>query len=169
MKQTQVIATRPYGHWFPIVSWMIRLFQWSSHSHVVLYFPDQKIMRHAYFNEIKEQDPDSFFEDNRLVDIRTITISDEQYQKIDEYSKSKVGKQTGYWSTLVGSIPASIIRTLFKTKLKNPWYKGLTCSEFVRNSLRQVDEVLVFVLTNDLPEGTFNTEDALKLASEISK
>jgi len=168
MKKVQLLATRPYGQWFPIVSWIIRFIQWSKESHVVLYFPETKKVRHARFNDIIEQHIDEFMEKNRLVNMKTFNLSNEQYEAVDEYTKSKLGKQCGYWSTLIGSLIPEIIRTLFKIKLSNPLYKGITCSEFFRESARKIDGQLVMVLTNSIPKGTFNTQDAIELASSIS-
>lgn len=167
MKTIQIIATRPYGHPFPIVSWFIRLIQWSAHSHVVLYFPEERKLRHAHFNEFKEEHPDDFFEKNRLVDMKTIYLTEEQYEKLDNYSLSKIGKQSGYFSTLFGSLIPELAKKTFGLSLKNPFYKGMTCSEYLRESLRKANEVLVFVLTCAIPKGTFNTKEAMALAADF--
>lgn len=168
MKKVQILATRPYGHWFPIISWMIRLIQWSKESHVVWYFPETNMVRHAHFNEFKEQNIDEFMEKNRLVNMKTISMSDEKYKKLDDYTASKLGKQSGYFATLFGSLVPDLMRSLFKMKLSNPFYKGMTCSEFVREGSRQIDEVAVFVLTHEIHQGNFRTTDAMSLASELS-
>ena len=169
MKRVQILATRPYGHYFPIISWLIRLIQWSKESHVVWYFPETNMVRHAHFNEFKEINIDKFMEMNRLVKMKTISLTDDQYQRLDEYTASKLGKQSGYFATLFGSLIPDIMRSLFKIKLKNPFYKGMTCSEFVREGSRKIDEVMVFVLTHEICQGTFNTQDAMSLASELSE
>lgn len=168
MKRIQLLATRPYGHYFPIVSWLVRLFEWSKQSHVVLYFPETQIVRHAHFNNFKEQNVDEFMKNNRLINMKTINLSDEQFARLDEYSMSKLGKQTGYFSTLFGSLIPNAVRNLFGKKLHNPFYKGMTCSEYVRESLRKVDEIMVFVLTNDIAKGNFSTDDAMELASKLA-
>jgi hypothetical protein len=168
MKTVQVLATRPWHQWFPIVSWLIRLIQWSKHSHVVWYFPEMKIVRHAHFNDIREEDIDKFMEKNRLVGMQTIHLTEDQYKKLDDFTKSKLGKQHGYFTTLFGELIPDLVHSLFKARISNPFYKGMTCSEFVREGSRQIDEVLVFVLTHQIPQGTFNTKDAMLLASNIS-
>jgi hypothetical protein len=168
MKKIQILATRPYGHCFPIVSWSIRLMEWSKQSHVVIFFPETEMIRHAHFNTFKEEKIGDFMLKNRLVNMKTLSISDEQYKKVDEYTASKLGPQDGYFSTLAGSLIPQITRTLFGLKLKNPLYKGMTCSEFVRESMRKIDEVLVFVLTNSIHKGNFSTDDAIELASDLS-
>jgi hypothetical protein len=168
MKKIQLLATRPYGHWFPIVSWLIRLTQWSSESHVVLYFPETQKVRHARFNDITEEDIDCFMLKNRMTNMKTILLNDAQFEALDQYSKSKLGKQTGYWSTFIGSFIPQIIRKIGITVI-NPFYKGLTCSEYFRESIRKADPQLVMVLTNNIPKGIFSTQDALELAPKISK
>lgn len=167
MKRIQILATRPYGHCFPVISWLIRLLSWSPHSHVVIYFPEERKIRHAHFNEFKEEEPDAFFEKNRLVDMKTVYLSEDQYAKLDSYSASKIGKQEGYFCTLFGSLIPQVLKSAFGLKLGNPFCKGMTCSEYVRESLRQANEVLVFVLTSTIPKGTFNTKEAMELANNF--
>ena len=88
--------------------------------------------------------------------------------KVDQWTKSKIGKQKGYFCTLFGNLIPQIVRNIFGKMLSNPLAKGLTCSEFVRATLRQADPVWVFVLTNEIPNGTFTTTDAIHLAEEFN-
>ena len=168
MKNIAVLGTKPHGHWFPIVSWLIRLLEWTKQSHVLLYFPETHMVRHAHFNNIKEQHIDEFMKDNRMMDMKVISFPDEAYDKVDLYSKYRLGKQKGYFKTLFGSIIPQLCKHIFKTRFKNPWYEGTTCSEFVRESLAQGDEVEVSILTKHIPKGTFTTWEALCLASHLS-
>lgn len=165
--KVQVIASRPKGQWFPIVSWLIRLAEWSKQSHVIFYFPELNIARHAHFNDIKEESIESFLKTNKIVTIRNLDITNEQFLALDSWTSSKVGKQHGYFSTLLGCLIPQIAYNLFKIRLSNPFYKGLTCSEFIREGLRKVNEVAVFVLTNDILPGTFTTDDSIQLASDL--
>jgi hypothetical protein len=167
MRRIQILVTRPYKQWFSIVSWLICLAQWSNHSHAVLYLPETHRLRHVYFNDILEEDISSFMLKNRLVNMRTISLTDEQYQAVDEYSKSKLGKQTGYFSTFFGSLIPQIFRNIFKIYLKNPLYKGITSGDFIRESLRKIDNYTVCVLTSNIPEGIFNSKDALDLSDQL--
>lgn len=169
MSKISIIATRPSTILFPIISWGIRLLEWSKHSHVAIYFPDKEIVRHAHFNDIKEEKIEDFLKANKIVNMKTIELTVTEYEKIDSYTTSKIGKQKGYFSTLFGAAIPLIVRNITGKYLRNPFYKGTTCSEFVRNSLRQTNPVLVFILTNIVPNGTFTTEDAIALAKEFSE
>lgn len=167
MKRLQIIGTRPYSHPFPIVSWLIRLCQWSKESHVSIYFPEKEIVRHAHFNNIKEESIDNFSDRNRITDIQSITLTEEEYNHLDSFTANSIGKQKGYWLTLLGSFIPQLARRIFNARWGNPFYKGITCSEFVRSSFKLVDEKLIVVLTNNIPKGTFTTSDALKLTKEM--
>lgn len=164
----QVIASKPAHQLFPIISWGIRLIEWSKQSHVTIYFPDKDLVRHAHFNNIEEVHINKFLEKNKIVNMKNIELTEEQYKKIDEWTKSKIGKQEGYFCTLFGNLIPQIIRNVFHKMISNPLTKGLTCSEYVRTALRQADPVWVFVLTNEIPNGTFTTTDAIDLAEEFN-
>jgi hypothetical protein len=168
MKRIQLLGTKPYGFGLFIISWIIRVLEWSKQSNVVLYFPDEQNVRYVYLNKIKEENIDSFMERNRLIRIQTIEITEDQYQNIQKYSKAKLGSQSGYFLSLFGSVIPLFIKNIFKLKTKNFLYKGMTPGEFARECARQIDEVFVFVLTNDIHKGTFSTDDALELYSKLS-
>jgi hypothetical protein len=169
MYEVQILATKPKKALFPVVSWGIRLLEGSKHSHVSLYFVNHGLVRHAHFNDIEGQSFQDFSKEHQIVDYISLDLSKEQYIKLGKFTEEKIGKQSGYFSTLFGSIIPMVVRRLTGKKIRNLFVKGITCAELVRESLRQVNEVLVFVLTNDTPKGTFTTIDAMSLAKDLSE
>lgn len=169
MYEVQILATKPRKALFPVVSWGIRLLENAPHSHVAIYFVNHGLVRHAHFNNMEGVSYCDFTNKNTIVETVSLNLSREAYIKLGNYTESKLGRQSGYFSTLFGSIIPMITRRLTGKRISNPFFKGITCSEFVRESLRQINEVLVFVLTNDTPKGTFTTRDAMALAKDVSE
>jgi hypothetical protein len=169
MYEVQILATKPKNQLFPVVSWGIRLLENAPHSHVSIYFVNHGLVRHAHFNNIEGESFSDFSKEHSIVKTVSLNLSKEAYIKLGNFTQAKIGKQTGYFSTLFGSIIPMITRRLTGKRISNPFVKGITCAEFVRESLRQINEVLVFVLTNDTPKGTFTTIDAMALAKDVSE
>lgn len=164
----QIIATKPVEFFHLIISWIIRLTEKSKQSNLVIYFPDKEIVRYVNYNKIEEISIDDFLEKNKIVNIKNIELTDNQYLKIDEYTKSKIGKQKGFFSTIFGNIFPQIVKRYTGLIIANPFYEGLSPAEFIRSALRQAEEVWVFVLTNEIPKGTFTINDAIHLAEEFN-
>lgn len=169
MSNIEILATRPSGHPFPIISWVIRVLEWSSQSHVTIFFPAKGVVRHAHFNSFKEEHISQFLKSNRVIKSKELELTSDEYAGVEAYTRSKLGRQSGYFLSLFGNLIPQLCRVLFNIKLRNPLYKGMTCSEFVRNSLKKVDESVVLRLTDDIPEGTFTTNDALELTAKLTK
>lgn len=169
MHKVQVLATRPWNVWFPIVSWLIRLSQLSKESEVAWYFPDRQIIRIASLDGIKEMNIDHFMEKNRLVNMKTISLTEKQYTELEEYTKSKLSENSKNLFSTLGFIFVQFFKKILGIKIKNPFNKQLTSAEYIREGARKVDELTVFILTHNVPKGNFNTEDAIDLASELSK
>ncbi len=168
MKKIQVLTTRPWNSYFPFLSWLIRLFQLSKESNIVWYFPEKKIIRDVYFNKIREIDIDKFMENNRLVNVKTLKLSEEQYKRIDKYTASKLGAQSGYFKTLIGFFISQFFKLLSRVKIKNPFFKGMTSPEFIREGARKIDELFVFISTCESAPGNLTTTKAMDLISELS-
>lgn len=168
MNRVQVLSTRPWGHPFPLISWLIRLVEWSPQSHIVWYFPEQKVVRHAHFNEIKEQDIDSFMRKNRLVNMKTIYLNDDEFIALNEVTERKIGKQSGYFSTLFGAFIPQLARTIFGVKLRNHFADGFTCSEFVRMGLKRISP-FTMEKYESISFGNFTTDDALEAATLVAR
>jgi hypothetical protein len=169
MKKVTVLGTKPKNTFFPIISWGIRLLEHSKQSHVTFFFEEEGIVRHAYFNDIQEQKIEDFLKTNTVVREHTLYIKEDAYERLSNYTKSKLGEQSGYFCTLFGCAFPLIVRQITGRHLRNVLFKGQTCSEFVRAGFRQINEIYVFVLTNNIPSGTFTTTDALDLAEEFAK
>jgi hypothetical protein len=168
MQKVQVLATAPWNVSFPFYSWLVRFTQITKESSVVWYFPENKIIRIANLKEIKEINIDEFMKKNRLTNMKTISLTEKQYEDLSNYTKSKLGKQSGGFLTAAGFIVVQFLRKFFKLKIKNPFNKAMTSAEYIREGSRKIDELVVFVLTHNIPQGNFNTEDAMELTSELS-
>ena len=168
MKRVQVLTTRPFNKKFPLVSLLVRLVQFSKESHIVWYFPDKKVIRDLYLGEFREIDIDTFMENNRIVNMKTLAISDNQYNKLEEYTKSKIGLKFDYFFTLITFLFLQIFRKI-GIKFDNPFSNKQTNADFIKEGTRQIDELMVFILAKDIPQGMFNTKDAMDLIHQFSE
>jgi hypothetical protein len=168
MKRVQILTTRPYGSFFPIVSWLIRIIQFSKESHILWYFPEKKLVRDIHLGEYREIDIDLFMEANKLINVKTLVISEDQYASLDEYTKSKEGKKESWLFPFISFLFLQIFRKL-GIKFANPFFKELTSADFIREGSRQIDALLVFIFTKDIPKGVFNTKDAMDLVDQLSE
>lgn len=168
MKRVQILTTRPYGLFFPVISWLTRLVQFSKESHIVWYFPEKKVVKDIYLGEYREIDIDFFMETNKLINVKTLVISEDQYDKLNEYLQSKEGEKHPWLFSFISFLFLQIFRKV-GIKFVNPISKQLTSADFIREGSRQIDGLLVFIFTKDIPRGMFNTKDAMSLVDELSK
>lgn len=157
MKMIRVFGTKPKSHPFPVISWLIRLFEWSSISHVGIYFPEEEAVFNAHFNSIKMEDFEEYKSKHQIVYEVALPLTNKEYQELKEAAEAKLGKQRGYYQTLIGIIPSQIAR-LFGFYINHPFPKGYTCSWIVHEVLTGID----FKFDERIDPPNFTTRDTIE-------
>lgn len=129
-------GSRPKGHLFPIISWLIRLFEWSkiSHSYIDLNSGETPQIFHAHFNDIKFQSKEGYEPSVHILYTFPVEVTEEQYQKVEEYCKNLEGIKKGYFLQISGIALIAPFRW-FGKHLSNPYKKhtSMMCSEVCRD------------------------------------
>jgi hypothetical protein len=129
-------GSRPKGHPFPIISWLIRLFEWSkiSHNYVDLNSGDTPQIFHAHFNDIEFKAKEEYEPKVHLLYTFPVKVTEEQYQEIEAYCKGLEGRKKGYFTQMFGIALIAPFRW-FGKHLKNPLcgYSSMMCSEICRH------------------------------------
>ena len=168
MVELKVPGTKPKGHPFPLISWGIRLIEWSDISHVALELPDNRIY-HGYFNKVKYEDLDKWKEEVAILHTYEFKIPKEMYDAMLLWCDGYEGRKSGYFPKIFGVIIPHLSRVLFGKYLHNTFVQGMkknaTCSELLRYlAVRYWNfEVPKF----PYPEN-FTTQDVLKLLENNS-
>lgn len=163
MRTVRILGSRPANHPFPIVSYLIRLIEWSPISHVGLNFGD--VAFHAHFNEIEFVPIDQYLNQHKIIHEIVIPLTDIEYDNLRSLCSDLVGSQKGYWTTLLGVLIPQFLRNLFKIFIKHPFPKGYTCSWIILDVFnsgalnRGIDPAPV-----DPPN--FTTRDVINAANE---
>jgi len=135
MKKLKVHGTKPKGHPFPIISWGIRLVEWSDISHVSIELEDGRIY-HAHFNDVRFENRKEWQENVEILHSYEFKIPEEMYNAMIEWCENYKGKKKGYFKKLFGVLIPQVVRGLFKKFIKNTFASGMEdnalCSELVR-------------------------------------
>jgi len=163
MKKLKVHGTRPKNHKFPLVSWGIRLVEWSDISHVIMELEDGRIY-HAHFNEVRFEKLEDFKKKASLVHTYEFEIPEELYDAMVDWCEGYKGIKKGYFSKLFGALVPHLARGLFGVYMKNLFVKGMEenaiCSELLRFlALRFWN----FTVPNMPHQENFSTSDMMKL------
>jgi len=164
MKSLRVLGTKPKNHPFPILSWLIRLIEWSKISHVAIELIDEKTVIHSHFNSIEYIDIDDFEKENTIVYSYSFDIPTESYEAMLYYFHSIVGLKKGYFKILFGAIIPHLLRCFFNIYIRNLFASekdtAQLCSQFVRKvALRYWN---FKVPSRPFPEN-FSTQDVIAL------
>lgn len=134
MRKIRVLGTRPKRHPFPIVSWAIRLVEWSDISHVSVQVDNDRVY-HAHFNEVGFESFKEFSEKNEIRYSFEVEIPTEQYDQMLDFCDGYKGKKKGYFLKLFGVLIPHFLRA-FNIYAKNTFVQGMEensiCSELVR-------------------------------------
>ena len=128
----------PKGHPFPIVSWLIRLLEWSDISHVFFEFPEEQKVFHAYFNDIKWQDKEEYYKSIEERYSFPVQVNEPVYRAILSHLNAIKGMKKGYFLQLIGVFIAILFRRLFGLHIKNPlhFFSSKTCTQVVAETMR---------------------------------
>lgn len=165
MKVAKVYGTRPANHPFPVISWLIRLMEWSKISHVGIYFTEEDEVFGAHFNDLEFVKRDKYTEVNRVVYEITIPFTNSEYDALRKNCETLEGKQKGYWLTLFGALVPQLFRTLFNKLIKHPCPKGYTCSWMVLKLFTD----LGYKYEGKVDPPNFTTTDAIEFSVEMTK
>lgn len=173
MRTLRLLSSRPKAHPFPIVSWLIRLFEWSSVSHVGVYFCSTEKVWNAHFDGILEEEREDYKKKHEIEDNIAFIVTEEEEQKILKFLESIKGAQKGYWSTLIGAAIPQLLRTLSFGLIKipnlSPFHKGYTCSWLVREIVEKMNMVRQCQINYSIKPECYTTKDAIKLAKKLTK
>jgi hypothetical protein len=172
MNKIRILGTKPYGQWFPIVSWLIRFAEWSKQSHVVIHDMQENTVTHARFNDILEENFEDYMKRNVITESYELELSDFEYISLKAFSKTFIGPQEGYWQSLIGVIIPQIVRSITgdKIQLDNFWPKGFTCSWFVFVAMVMSGGTVGDLFVKYKPiddEAVLSTDDILGIAKKI--
>jgi hypothetical protein len=135
MRTLKVHGTKPANHPFPLVSWLIRLAEWSDISHVIMELEDGRIY-HARFNEVRFERLEDFKKNAKLVHTYEFQIPEELYEAMVDWCEEYKGIKKGYFSKLFGALVPHLTRRLLGVYIKNLFVKGMEknaiCSELLR-------------------------------------
>ena len=166
MKKLRVHGTKPNGHPFPIVSWGIRLMEWSDISHVVVELDDNRVY-HAHFNSVRFENKEDWLKSAEIVHTYEFEIPQENYNAMLEWCEDYKGEKSGYFAKLFGVILPHLARSIFGIFLKNTFAKGMEknaiCSELIRFLALRFWSFTVPALPH--PEN-FTTKDLLEMVDK---
>jgi len=134
MVKLKAHGTRPRGHKFPLVSWIIRLMEWSDISHAVVELEGR--VYHAHFNEVRYEDRKEWEKSVEIVYSYEIEIPTENYEAMVSFMDDYAGPKTGYFKKLFGIVIPLCVRRLFGKHVRNTFASGMkdgaTCTQLVR-------------------------------------
>lgn len=164
MKLVKVYGTRPKNHPFPLISWLIRLFEWSKMSHVAIYFSEHEDVFGTHFNKIEFVLNEEYTQKHRVVYEVSIPFTNSEYDKLREMCESYPDKQKGYWVTLFGTFIPLMMRSLFNKIIKHPCPRGYTCSWF----LLKLFTDLGYEYKGPIDPPNFTTRDAIEYSVDLT-
>jgi hypothetical protein len=170
MRRIYFKGSRPKTHPFPIVSWLIRLFEWSdiSHNYTDLNSGDTPQTFDAHFNTVGFKNKEDYEPTVKIKYSFPVDVTEEKWQEIYAYCKSIEGKKHGYFAQLFGIALISPLRW-FGIKVSNPLHYGssLTCSQICRHI---GIEILGFEEIDGAPKPeNYYTTDFIKLMQKNLK
>ena len=135
MKKLRALGSKPKGHPFPVVSWLLRFIEWTDISHAVVDLGDGRIF-HAHFNSVGFEDKDKWAESNEAVYKFQVEIPEENYNAMLEWMEGYKGQKSGYFKKLFGAFIPRIVKLFFNKTVRNTFVKGMEdnaiCTELVR-------------------------------------
>jgi hypothetical protein len=171
MKTLRLLGTKPRSHPFPVVSWLIRLLEWSKISHVGVLFPEENAVFNANFNNIQFENIDTYTKRNKVIYNVEWEVTEEQLEILKQFRDERIGVQKGYFNTLFGAAIPHILRSLSFGLICLPNFceKGRTCSSLFYEFAKAHGKVeALLVESSRISRGVFTTTDAVKLARDLS-
>lgn len=136
MKTIEVVFTKSKKK-LPIGSWLIRLWTWKPYSHVAYRFWGKNVNGYLYYQandgKVNIEHHDWFVKKHEIVNTHEMVISSEEFKELTKRSYRYLGQNYGILQNL--GIALIDVLKLFKIYKKNPFIKGVNCSEIIYNVL----------------------------------
>ena len=165
-----LLGSRPKNHPMPVVSWLIRLVEWSKISHVGLYFPEYGSVFHAHFTEYKWEEISDYKKQHEIIEACPIDIPDENAQLAWKYISNLIetteSKNSDYYKLLIGSLIPLVVRKITNNKIVLPNFyckktDSMVCSVLAINVLNTIGTPFDSGINRDVPINTMSTTDAV--------
>ena len=132
MRELKVVFTKSKKK-FPIFSWLIMGWTWKSFSHVALEvdmpFLENPMYWQASEGKVNYEYKTHFDRENEIVEVRTVEVSDDIYNKMMKLRLKSAGQNYGFAQN-IGIVLVDILN-LLGVKVDNPFKKGTNCSELL--------------------------------------
>lgn len=176
MKTVTLLASRPKNHPFPLISWLIRLIEWSRFSHVGLYFEEDDRVYDAHFDNIQYRSLEEYENIHKIVHKASINVKENEYGKMKGFFNSKVGKQKHYFCTLLGVLIPQLIRIISFNNIflsnTSQWFckLGWSCSEIVKDTIDfGLEKNDLDFINRKIKNHNYTTEDIVEVFEKIAK
>lgn len=146
MHQVKIAFSRPANMKFPLLSWGIRLAEWTKYSHVFIEIPkDAEVsasnyVLHAVVGKgVEFRLAHKYYQTVEVVHSFNVSITDAQVSALMEWGHKYSGTKYSAWQ-LVGMVGVRFLN-LFGIKVKNPANNGLSefvCTELASNVMKGI-------------------------------
>ena len=173
-----LLGSRPKNHPFPLVSWLIRLVEWSNISHVGLYFPEYGSVFHAHFTSYEWKRIEDYRCEHNILETCPIDIPDEVGKNVIGYisnlTETTSYKNDDYFKLLFGSLIPLVTRKLTNDKvtlsnLFNKKTNSMVCSVLAMNILDIIGSPYDSGINRRIPMNTRTTTDAVNAYKDALK
>jgi len=141
MKKMYIIFSKPKDHWFPIISWLIRLWYWTRYSHVCVEWESERLKKPIYYEAagscLHFLGRRRFDEKIKVVEKYSYFITEEQFTAVLDFCIDNAEMPYGKLS-FIGIAWVDINKRLFGRKTRNPFADGIAsqvCSEVMARIL----------------------------------
>lgn len=170
MKTIDIKFTRPKTLSFPILSWMIRLFTWSSFSHVLLDLNEQYIF-HAHINNVTFEPRGAYLRKVKVLHSFRLYVPDEVFSDVYRNCRLVFGKQKGYLLQLLGILLVMPFR-LFGIYFRNPFQvrneSSITCAQLVALIATYSDLKITAFNESGIPFNVMTERDCYNIVKQLS-
>ena len=173
-----LLGSRPLNHPFPLVSWLIRLAEWSPISHVGIYFPETSLVFHAHFKKYEWKVYGEYIKEHKIVHSVPVDLPLEKYEDAIEYIDSLCQTtkfvNEDYFKLLFGALLPLILRKISFNKilLPNLYFnktQSKVCSVLAASILDAIGTPYDSGIDRKIPFNTYSTTDALSMYKSAQK
>lgn len=135
-KNIEIVFTRSKKT-LPIFSWAIMLYTGKKYSHVARKLQTRISEQPSYFQasegKVNYEHEKWFSKENEIVKSYNITVPDSVYANMAKKSWELAGQNYGYMQN-IGIVLCDMLK-LIGIRAKNPWKKGINCSELIYTTI----------------------------------
>lgn len=138
MRQIEIVFTKSKVK-MPIFSWAIMLWTGKPYSHVARKLKTPWAKKSSYFQanegKVNYEYEDWFLKEHKIIKSYTINVPDAVHDAMGKRSWQLAGQNYGLLQN-IGIVLVDIAK-IFNVKIKNPWKKGVNCSELMYRTIFQ--------------------------------